>query len=914
MDDARSGRSRGFRLRGSLRWAARACAVLVTTACLQQTSAPHESSSVPERFADLRSRPLPARLQPPGAPESPEAPEPIDTEAQPPQVVARLELAAPAVSHFLLHATLPVPPGMLATEDGRAPLGIVSHGEGRPIVPAQIEIVARSPSGEPEVIELLARVELAKGEKAGDRVRYNVADLRARKEPLVAPDFELPEIGASFLSDEHAFLLRAHDVWDNEYRMDLRPTSGGDRTSTVRNFKDGSWLRQVRVADVLAPQPSSGAGEPLPHLMGVHAYVTYFAGEQRLGLDLRIHNGLTSGSGERRAEESPGGIVYWKSLELVLPRGWHVAPLVADPFFGPEREEGEGVVVPIVRANADGSLHMMGPQMQFHRRLVLTTGEGAKRARAHPLIEGLAFPVSERGLWSWISPETPFYFPQHSLLPRWEGFARSGQGGVAGLRAMLAEQYDGYARLIESGQSNGDDVVAKVMGWAHPWFYKYGGTTGGAAIQFFEGHAAAGAASASGYGSIALVHQMNASRQREAMWTLAGEPAGYELWLDRASGKVPIEFASHGGVVPREFRLPAEGGPPASAQVLEVNRRGLRPAYDRGNPHVAGGEYPSDAENLLAWAPHDGQHMVRYTKDCKALVWLGNDSLARDDLMLSGELFHLMFHESPGPEPGGVTLRAYEEHAVLHPHQGAWLGREQAWGIDAMCAAYAIADEGWRGAHREWFARLAKVLDDVAMPSGIIQRNSNPKVLGHPGYDATQTFETQFLLHAMRCMNETVFRDVDTASFDRLAALHRRTVDFLFFGPPWREEPGRDAGAPPVGGPRTGFAVALSDGYAKPPFSNEKAWGKDYLPADGIGSGPELFYGWQALEYAARLSQDTEGAGLDNRYMQKALAYGSRKPDHGALLQGLFAGTIRRSSDTSSTWAGFAGYVQSLLP
>jgi hypothetical protein len=901
---------RGFRVRPA---AALAISCFVAVACLQQTSPPHESSGTSERFADLRTRPLPERLQPAPTAETPAAAEPTDTEAPPPHVVARMELVAPSVRSFLLHGTLPVPAGALATADSRVPLGVVSHGEGRAVVPAQIEIVTRSPAGDPEVIEILARVELGKGEKTGDRVRYNVVDVRDRKQPLEAPEFLVPEAGARFLAKGEPFTLRARDVWDNEYRMELRAGTEPGSGSMVP-IKAGSWLREDRIAGALVPAGVSGAGEPLPHLMGVHAYVTCFAEEQRLGLDLRVHNGLTAGSREPKPEESPGGIVYWKSLELVLPNGWHAKPFVADPFFGVEREEGDRVVVPIVRPNADGKLHMMGPQMQFHRRLVLYTNEALERPRGHPLLEGLAFPVPEQGAWSWVAPETPSFFPQHCVLPRWENFARSGHAGVAGLRAMLAEQFDAYAQLVQRGEANGDDVVATVMGWAHPWFYKYGGTTGGAAIQFFEGHGAAGVASASGYGSIALVHQMNASRQREAMWTLAGEPAGYEVWFDRDAGRVPIEFASHGGVVPREFRLPCEGGPAASAQVLEVVRRGLRPAYDQGNAHVPGGDYPSDTTNLIAWAPHDGQHMVRYTKDCKALVWLGNDALARDDLMLSAELFHLMFHESPGPEPGGVTLRAYEEHAALHPHQGAWLGREQAWGIDAMCAAYAIADEPWRAGHREWFARVAKMFEDVAMPSGILQRNSNPKVLGHPGYDATQTFETQFLLHAMRCMNETVFRGVDTASFDRLAALHRRTVEFLFFGPVWREDPGREAGAPSVGGPRTGFAVALSDGYVKPPFSDEKAWGKAYMPPDGIGSGPELFYGWQSLEYAARLSQESAGTGLENRYLQRALLYGSAKPDHALLLQGLFAGTIRRSSDTSSTWAGFAGYLQSLLP
>ena len=141
-----------------------------------------------------------------------------------------------------------------------------------------------------------------------------------------------------------------------------------------------------------------------------------------------------------------------------------------------------------------------------------------------------------------------------------------------------------------------------------------------------------------------------------------------------------------------------------------MHRLGLRPVYDQGSPHESAGEYPNSNDNLVAWAGHDGQHMVRYTKNTKALVWLGNDALAKDDLLLSAELFHLMFHESEGPTSTGVTLRAYERHAAAFPNQGAWLGRDHAWGIDVMCAAYATQDQAWRAAHLPWFERLATML------------------------------------------------------------------------------------------------------------------------------------------------------------------------------------------------------------
>jgi hypothetical protein len=313
-------------------------------------------------------------------------------------------------------------------------------------------------------------------------------------------------------------------------------------------------------------------------------------------------------------------------------------------------------------------------------------------------------------------------------------------------------------------------------------------------------------------------------------------------------------------------------------------------------------------DNLWAWAPHDGQHMVRWTKDAKALVWLGNDPLARDDLRLSAELCHLWFHEARGPGDTVGDLMALEGHVVQHPHEGAWLGREAAWGIDVACAAYSVLEPDWRARQRSWLTRISRALVAAATPGGVIQRNSNPKILGHSRYDATQAFETLFLLHAMRCLNESVLRDVDVELFDELAALHRRTVETLFFGPAWIEWDPKGAGAP-----SGSFAVALADGFKRPPFSDVETWGEDYMPADGRSSRGESLHGWQALDYAARTSQTEAGAGLENRYLQRALVYGAVHSDHRRLLEALWASTSRRTTDNSSGWMGIAGWLAELL-
>ena len=890
----------------------------VTTACLIGAEPARPSRHVPQRFSDL-AEPLPLEEVVPSAPEAPDGP--AEQKRQLRKLVARVELNAPSRRTFLLRATLPVSyvDAAEGQDESSSPeadlsrLSVVNHDQGRSLIPAQVQIVARRPDGRPDVIEVLAPVELAARERPGSRVRFNVVERPEASEgaeqaqaPSLPPatSFEQRRKVGQLLDPggDAVFELRCEDVFGNHYSVDLSAGASSPGFGSLRVLEEGPWRRRTRLAAVLMPTHESGEGPPLPHMMGVHAFRTEVSGDARLTLDLRVHCGLLSGRRLPEPGEEPVGIVYWKSLELVLPRGWNVRPLAADPFFGPMRKEGETTIIPLVRANDDGSLHVMGPGMQFQRRLSLSTEPQDQREA--PLLEGLAFALSGHGLFEWSSDEGGRYFPQRTSLAPFDTYARSGSVGLAGLRAQLAGEFGARLALVTSGQANADDVVAQVMGWAHPWLYKYGGTTGGAGIQFLEGHKTLGAASASGLGQIALVHRMNVSRQREAAWDRMGDPVGYHAWLDVADDRVATHFRAHGGLLPDALRLPAHGGAPASEQVMQVHRRTLRPDYDQGDPHLPRGSFPNTDDNLWAWAPHDGQHYVRWSKNAKALVWLANDPLARDDLRLSAELCHLWLHESKGPGDKVGDLAGLENHVRVHPNEGAWLGREAAWGIDVACAAYSVLEPAWRERQRSWLTRIARALVAAATPGGVIQRNSNPKILGHDHYDATQAFETFFLLNAMRCLNESVLREVEPELFEALTLLHRRTVDYLFFGPPWLE-----FGPQGAGSPAGSFAVGWADGYQRAPFSDVEAWGADYLPADGRSTRGEGLHGWQALEYAALLSDPELGQGLDNRYDRRALKYGGSRDHARQLWNELWASTSRRTSDNSSGWMGMAARI-----
>ena len=903
-------------------------------------------------LAAARPAPLPV---PPSTRLSASAPTPAQ-DPDDPEVVARLELLAPTQSPFLLHGTFPVPKGVFPREDGKSPFAVLSHGPDGGVIPAQTEIVSRYPTGEADVVEIFARVALGPAEKPGARVGYSV--ILSQSQPAAAP--RVPKRVDDLLARRKPgrFGLRTRDVYGNAYWAELSGSPDHESAGSTKILKSGPWVRQRRVYATMTPTkrdapaaedegddqepqggategggPLAGSGPPLPHFFGVHAYITETAGSDAVALDLRVNNGATSGSAPPTPIESTLGIVYWRNLQLVLPAGWTAISQVSDPFLGNQFAEGASQIVTLVKPYPDGRLHMMGPQGQLERRLVLvpTPKQAPKGKRVEPqgprvdasvFDPGLAFSVAGTDLWSWYEPSTARYFPQRDLLGNLDFVKGRGKGqtGKTAIRARLANELALVRSGLETGTAKGWYVTSPAMGWAHPWWVKEQGSPGGEGISTFEGYYAAAATAREGIEYLSLIHRMNVCRQPQAAYNAKGDVVGYHAWLD-AQGKVPFDFRLNGGVLMPPFLLPCMRGPAASDQVREVVKRGLRPPYDLGNPYEAGGAWPDRSDCLFAWWPHDDQHYVRWTKQPKALVWLTNDALSKDDLILAAELYHLHRHESPhvpASWSGGVTLKVFEGVVQQFPHQGIGLGREDAWGIDAMCAAYSVASPDWRKANFPWFQRMGQLIVDAAMPTGIVQRFVNNQLMGHERYTATQTFESLFLIHAMRCINESVLREVDDERRKALEDVALRGVDYLFFGLPWARiqnswQPYPSRPSIFLQGPRQGIAVGLNDNFATLPFCYAEKWGPNYMPPDGLRLGVEWFHPWAALSYAHQITDGgKDGPGLRNKYLRRAIDCGKAHKTFKDLVADFAEQASDPTYDNSPNWIGLLGKIQAL--
>ncbi|MBL8859863.1 MAG: hypothetical protein JNL28_15255 [Planctomycetes bacterium] len=834
--------------------------------------------------------------------------------------VARLELAAPRATPFVLRACVPLEKGVFPRADGRSPFLVRLPGKQTGMVRAQAEIVSRYPNGNADVVEIIVPASIDAEIRPGARLTCGLfLDDGGDDEQRAAP--AVSEAVAALLDSKARgqVALRTRDVYGNQYIAELVGNPDGYGVGSLRAGKSGAWLAEDRAYATLQPAPNQEmSGPPLPHLMGVHAYWTKTSVDDVVLLSLRVHNGAIAGNREATALEAPLGIVYWTDLELIVPKGWIVVPEVPDPFLGEAVIDGEKRIVQIVKPNADGSLHMMGPQAQFERRFALVPEGSVAKAKSRLAFDGWAFPVRGENLWSWSNAKTARYFPQRTVLASIDFLKRRDKSGKAAARANDAVQLAEQRNTLATGTATGYYVLSPVMGWAHPWFTQEQGGVGGEGIAMIEGHYTAQGASQDGLASYSLAHRMNVCRQPEATYDAQGEIVGYHRWLSK-DGVIPFDYRTNGGVVIPEFALPMRWGRPGSQQVRDVVARGLRPSYDKGNPFDKEGSIPHDGA-LLAWWPHDDQHLVRYTRNTKALVWLANDALAKDDLMLSAELFRLVFHESPhipASWSAGVTLNIYAQLAAQSPHGGLPVGREHAWGIDAMCAAYSVASPEWRARQRPWFDAVTKLFDDAAMPSGLVQRFINERLLGDNRYCVTQCFESLFLIHAMRCMSESVYRDVDEARRAQLGELARRGTDYLFFGPPWQRiqadwQPDPAHPTRFFQGPRQGIAVSLNDDRATPVFSVAEKWGANYLPPDGLGGGVEIWTIWPTLQYVAEWTDPSAGKGLENKYLKRTLDCWTTHANYRELVESFHEQAADASSDNAQNWIGLAGVLQNL--
>ena len=744
--------------------------------------------------------------------------------------VAELELLAPSAKSFVLRGTFPVPPGTYPRADGKVPFSIRNH-DGF-VVPTQIEVVSRYPNNAEgaDVIEVIGRVDVPPGTVPDTRLRYEVVDdVHAQGRLPVKPAV------MKLCTTPGQVLLVGRDVFGHQYGIDLfedvRSTGGGQGPGQL--LRRGSGAVTIRTYGVMEPDPAAPKGAPngaLPHLFGVHAYLTAWAWSDSIGLDLRVNN-AASGLDKADSEDDPLGKAYFESLEVWIPKGWTLLPDVTDPFWGTTRDEGNWTAYELVKPMPGGDMHVMPAQSNFVRRLAIA--QAGQEAEAKSFLNGEWVGFNRRGnattgqeLYSWWNHQHPGYFPQKQRLAELDYL------GASQIISKEMNEFNNLTNKLVSGQGTGNyPFQGSVMGWAQPYGSKYGGMTGGSEIFMYDGFETAEVGMSAGYRTFELLHRMYACRQPDKLFDKDGEPTSVESWVVNGSQfkYVNMKFFQKllsGSNDP--FGMSTSPG----FQRSYVNSMGLAPWYE--------GE-------LTSYYPIDFQHYVRYTRASKVLAWLGNDPLAKDELRAATEIFRMSYHQYYTSSNGGTVGSQFlpdKQYVNSNPGIGFTFGRGEAWGIDVAAAAYTTGDPVYRAAALPWLRQLADAMaNGQSACNGIIQANITPKNLGG-NFVTRQSIEQAITENAIVSLTESAFRGDDGGREAALDYTLEKSCEAMIGSMAWSD------------GSQTGGKVGPHSIMAVAPLSGQPYCGS--LPPGGYGNGIDNYQNWSSFAYGYRVSGNQE--------------------------------------------------------
>ncbi len=737
--------------------------------------------------------------------------------------MADVELAAPSQAEFFLRATLPVPPNTFPREEDVDLFSFVSPAE--EVFPAQTEIVTRYsvPEVGADVLEVIARVRAPEGTQPGDRLKYAII-----WDPHLPTPLTLSPAVEELLGDAGSVTASTRDVFGHVYTADLLAKV---RTSSpeLRRFRDGNHLRQVRAHELLlAESPVTGSLGTLPHLMGIHSYVTFYDQEEFFALDLRVHNGA-SGLSPYTVLDDPLNDVYFDSFQLRLPEGWKVLVAFRDPYFGDPIPVGGRVAWPIVEPLSDDDLHLMTVQSQFERRLVIAKDDPETVARARVALneEGLAFVRPAKGAdpgekWSWWNRDTARYFPQNLRFPDLSFLGEDHE-----VRAALAQRYEAHLEALVDGTTGPWPIVEEVMGWCHPWGPAFGAMHGGSEIFLFDGLRTASSASLEGYRLHQLSQRMYTCRQDVTLYEADGTESRVENWVRTEPDSItylPVWIF----LVPYLFLGDPHGfGDAPTFQQEAVIAQGREPYY---------------SALMHEYQPIDIQHLVRYTRSLKTLAWLGNDALAKDDLRMHAELMRFSYNHLPQTEGGSSIVTGMFsdiEFVASHLGEGLDVTRGEGWLTDTVVAAYRLADPEWRAEVYPWFGEIVQLFSDGQEScSGVIGSVPN-----HNWFDAQyrcrQSISAAILENGLWGVRTSVYADRDPAMLAQLDELLRKTFYAMISSTYWN-----DVEHAPY------FLVATG------PYNTDLPGFCGYVPSDGT-MGSDSYQTWCSCAWGFRLTGDS---------------------------------------------------------
>jgi hypothetical protein len=369
-------------------------------------------------------------------------------------------------------------------------------------------------------------------------------------------------------------------------------------------------------------------------------------------------------------------------------------------------------------------------------------------------------------------------------------------------------------------------------------------------------------ASRAGYRTYQLVHRMYNSRHATTLYDGDGEPTRLESWLQ------PGGPAGHWNPTWVWIKPVLWLGDPFGFN--------LAPTFQVDAVHALG-KKPDYEEALLAYQYIGDSHLVRYLRPLKVLAWLGNDALAKDDLLMQAEVVRLTYSDypnSPGGDAIAIGMYLVSQFVEQFPNAGARVHRGTGWEIDTVASAYAIATPAWRVALERWCDSIVDLMEKAQDGcTGVL--GSNPSLdYFNAQYRLRQSISESILENALWGLRSTVYGDRRPRQVERLETILTASSYAMVSDLYWSASQGR---------PYFFAAHGLID-EQQPPFCS-------FVPRGGL-SGYDNYQGWPTLSYAYRLTGDgvflnkaLEMAGGD---VHGVLKWGSGYLENAAPIVALF--------------------------
>jgi hypothetical protein len=257
---------------------------------------------------------------------------------------------------------------------------------------------------------------------------------------------------------------------------------------------------------------------------------------------------------------------------------------------------------------------------------------------------------------------------------------------------------------------------------------------------------------------------------------------------------------------------------------------------------AAQGKKPWYEASLASFHAIDLQHLVRYTRSAKVLVWLGNDAISKDDMLAQAEGFRIGFPTVPQDLYGNVIptgLFGMQRYVTQYPHTGVPFGRGESWGLDAALVAYSLSDDTWRAQARPWLRTILDVVETAqAACTNIIQATPQYNVFGSQ-YRCRQSIEAAIMENALVGLRETVFLGVDPQRTVRTDAVLRKAFYAMVSPLVWSQA---------NHGPWAMMAVG--------PFDMSQPLYCTWIPQDGNYGIPDHYQIWSSFAYAWEITHD----------------------------------------------------------